>query len=110
MNNNININTNFQTGDNNIHIGPQERHLNREVQNQLISLIPSGKEIDLVCILGDGESYVFATEIKSFLESKGYKVDGVNQAVFSGPVKGQILEQPKEGSNTYKIIIGYNQV
>lgn len=109
MNNNININTNFQNGDNNVHIGPQQRHINSNVQDQLISLIPSGKDVDLTCILGDGEGYNFSTEIKKFLESKGYAVNGVNQAVFSGPVNGQIIEQPKDGSNIYKIIIGHNQ-
>ena len=109
MTNNVNINTNFQTGNNNVQIGPQKRHLNLDVQNQLSSLIPSGKDVDLTCVLGDGEGYIFATEIKKFLESKGYKVNGVNQSIFSGPVKGQILEQPKDGNNTYKIIIGHNQ-
>jgi hypothetical protein len=108
MNNNININTNFQNGNNNVHIGPQQRHINSDIQEQLVRLIPSSKDVDLTCVLGDGEGYIFATEIKKFLESRGYKVGGVNQAVFSGPVSGQIIEQPKDGSNTYKIIIGHN--
>lgn len=109
MNNNVNINTSFQNGDNNVHIGAQERHLNLNVQNQLSGLIPKGKKVDLTCILGDGEGYNFATEIKNFLEAEGYKVNGVNQSVFSGPVNGQILEQPKDGDDTYKIIIGFNK-
>lgn len=109
MNNNINVNTNFQNGDNNIHIGPQARHLNLDIQNQLMSLIPTAAGVDLTCILGDGEGYSFATEIKIFLESKGYKVNGVNQSVFSGPVNGQNIEQPKDESGSFKIIIGHNQ-
>lgn len=109
INNNININTNFQNGDNNVHIGPQERKLDSQIEEQLKKMIPRDATVDITSVLGNSEAYNFAYQIKIFLEKVGYKVSGVNQAIYTGPVNGQILEQPKNGDNVYRLIIGNNQ-
>ena len=111
-------------GDNVMNFGLQPRKLNEDLKIQLKELIKEGSSVDITAGLGDGEAYSFASEIKGYLEGQGYKVNGVSQAVFSGPVKGQIIEPPKEASNDskvgkvdgkaqegnpYRIIIGNNQ-
>lgn len=61
--------------------------------------------IDLVAVMGDQEAFRFASQIKNWLVSEGHKVNGVNLAVFSQPVQGQIIEKPDKGG-MLKIIIG----
>ena len=102
-------NQNNQFGDNVMNFGPQPRELNSQLQDQLRQLITNGFQVNITSILGDGEAYNFAHQIKNYLESQGYQVNGVNQAIYSGPVNGQIIEPPKDGDNTYKIIIGTNR-
>ena len=52
----------------------------------------SSQTVMLTSVMGDGEAFQFATDIKSVLEAGGWKVDGVNQAVFSGPIKGVLIK------------------
>ena len=73
--------------------------------SELSQKVPTEKDvIDLTTVRGDQEAFQFASEIKQFLESENYNVNGVNQADFSNPVKGQSIEPRKEGG--IKIIIG----
>ena len=92
-----------------MNFGMQPRSMNNSLQEQLLNIITTGSSVDITSVLGDGEAYNFATQIKSFLERKGYKVNGVNQAVYSKPVIGQSIDAPKDGDNTFKLIIGNNQ-
>lgn len=91
-----------------MNFGPQPRELNIQLENQLRQLIPANSQVSVTSVLGDGEAYNFASKIKTYLESQGYSVDGVSQAIYSQPVKGQNVELPKDGDATYKIIIGAN--
>ena len=107
MQNNINFNTNYQIGDNNVNIGPQPRILNDSTAEQLANLLDKSKSIRITAVLGDGEAFNFATQIKNFLFSKGYTVEGVDQAVYAQPVMGQVVE--KNSSGGFEIIIGTKQ-
>ena len=53
--------------------------------------------------MGDQEAFRFASEIKDYLTSQGYEVDGVNRAIFSGPITGQIVRPTDIG---FEIVIG----
>lgn len=46
----------------------------------------------LTSILGNAETFQFATKLKEVFESAGWKVDGVNQSVFSKPIDGIHIE------------------
>lgn len=86
-----------------VNIGQQPRSLTFENKNFLESLseINPSKQITIECVLGDGEAFQFANEIKSYLESLGWNVNGVDQAVYSIPVIGQTIFP-----DATKIIIG----
>ena len=90
----------------NVNIGPQDRKLTPQLADQLISYIKdkSIEEITITAVLGDQEAFQFATIIKNFLKDNGYSVDGVNQAVYSQPVQGQIIEPSKDGERINIII------
>ncbi len=106
--NNFNVSSYFQQGGitaAQVNIGKQVRHFTEEVKQALVPHLQSKKEvIDLVTVWGDQEAFQFSSEIKEFLVSNNYNVNGVNQAIFGTPVKGQIIEHRKEGG--VKIIIG----
>ena len=104
-----NYTQNNQYGDNTMNFGLQPRELDTNLKEQLNKLITIGSAVNVTSVLGDGEAYNFASQIKTYLEGKGYKVNGVNQAVFSGPVIGQIIEPPKGGDNIFRLIIGNKQ-
>lgn len=97
------------SGDNVMNFGPQPRKLNQDLKNQLKELIKDNSAVDITAVLGDGEAFGFASEIKNYLKEEGHDVNGVNQAVFSGPVIGQIIEPPKNENGSYKVIIGNNK-
>ncbi|MDD5318671.1 MAG: hypothetical protein PHF79_02535 [Candidatus Pacebacteria bacterium] len=97
-----------QFGNNYMNFGPQPRQLNDSLKGQLKSMILSGSKIIITSVLGDGEAYNFATQMKEYLEQQGYGVDGINQAIYSKQPKGQIVEPPKETGGAYNLIIGNN--
>jgi hypothetical protein len=104
----VTVTSNNQLGGitaNQVNIGSQPRKLDISTANQLVNYIPNKDEkIDLTCIMGDAESFQFATQIKDFLLSIGYKnVNGVSQALFNQPVKGQFMDRDSSG---VKIVIG----
>lgn len=103
---NISYNQNNKHGDNIMNFSSKPRELDSGLQEQLIKIITTGSRVEVFSVLGDREAYDFAFQIKSFLEKKGYKVDGVNQSVFTSSVRGQIIESSKEGDNSFRIIIG----
>lgn len=91
-----------------MNFGPQPRHLDEYLKSGLDSYINSGSKVIVTSVMGDGEAFNFANQVKLYLQSKGFDVDGVNQAIFSMPIRGQIIEPPKDGDSTFKIIIGNN--
>jgi hypothetical protein len=86
-----------------VNVGPQARHLDADGQSQLRKNLPSGASVQIDAAMGDQESYQFASEIKAFLISAGYKVKGVNQCVWNKPVIGQFIEPYGDG---FRVVIG----
>jgi len=86
-----------------IHVGQQPRRFTPDVASQLRGLLPTGKKAVVTAVMGDQEAFRFASEIKDYLTSQGYEVDGVNQAIFSGPITGQIVRPTDIG---FEIVIG----
>ncbi len=50
-----------------------------------------GDSIVITCLMNDHEAFSFASQLKKVFESSGWSVNGVNQAVFSAPIKGIII-------------------
>jgi excinuclease UvrABC ATPase subunit len=110
-NKNININSYNQSGGitaYNVNIGPQDRKLTESTGQQLIDELKKrpDKEITVTAVMGDGEAFRFASQVKNFLTEKGYDPKGVNQAVYTNPVEGQIIN---EKDDKIDIIIGNKQ-
>lgn len=55
-----------------------------------------GETIGIVCVMGDQEAFNFASELKTLFQSAGWGVDGVDQAVYTNPIKGLILALKNE--------------
>lgn len=88
-----------------INTGPQPRYLDELFIKELDKLLPSDKEkeIKIFSVLGDAESFQFASEIMNHLESEGWKVDGINQAVFSKPITGVQVTHESDGGATIRV-------
>ena len=79
-----------------VNVGAQPRKLNAKVQQRLVEVLPDKEgDVTITAVMGDGEAFQFATEIKEFLAGQGYSVKGVNQAVYSNPVAGQSVDPEK---------------
>lgn len=91
-------------------------------------------QVDVTSLMGDGEAHTLADQIKGIFDSAGWQVNGVNQALFSRPVRRLIIKvdkpppealgraivhlfndlgyapkailDPKMGEKTIKIIVG----
>jgi hypothetical protein len=88
-----------------VNIGPPQRKLGprgQAVWNQILT--DKTKTVTVVAVLGDGEAFSYATQIKKYLIAQGYSVKGVDQAVYAVPISGQQFD-PK----TWTIIIGSRQ-
>lgn len=105
----VNVTSYNQSGGitaNQVNIGSQPRVLNVEAQNQLLQIL-SGKKsqtISVVSVMGDGEAFSYATQIKNYLIKEGYTVSGVDQAVYTQPIMGQQYNPDK-----LEFIIGTKQ-
>lgn len=89
-----------------VNIGSPPRQLDPASAVQLEQNIPKDKPVKVTAVMGDQEAFAFASQITSYLKSKGYSVDGVNQAIYSQPVIGQFIN-PSAGG--YDIVIGGKQ-
>ena len=87
-----------------IHVGEQARHITPEVASQLYQHLPKDKKVSITAVMGDQEAFRFANEVKDYLSSKGYTVDGVSQSIYSRPVVGQTINRNDDGG--FDIIIG----
>jgi hypothetical protein len=91
-----------------VNLGPQARQMNSQISDQLKQEIPLTAAVKVVALLGDGEAFGFANQILQWLKSNGYnKAEGVDQAVYSQPVLGQILN--KKSGAEFELIIGTRQ-
>ncbi len=78
-------------------LGPQPRAISQAAANALIAELrrhPS-EAVVLTCIMGDTEGHQLASVLKQVLKLGGWQVDGVNQAIFSGPVRNIQMEVPE---------------
>jgi hypothetical protein len=50
-----------------------------------------GDSILITSVWGDQEAFSFATELKALFRSAGWIVDGVNQAMYTNPIKGVVI-------------------
>lgn len=66
------------------------------------------KYIDVTAVMGDGEAFRFATQIKNFLESEGHTVHGISQALFKSSVEGAVVELPN-AAGVIRVIVGNHQ-
>lgn len=76
--------------------GLQPRQLSQAAANALVAELRKhpAETVDLTCIMGDTEGYQLASGLRQVLELGGWRINGVNQAIFSGPVKGVQVETP----------------
>lgn len=81
-----------------------ERTLPPEVQQSLVTKLKSlpALNIEITCILGDTEGFALASQIKRVFDEAGWKVNGVNQAVFTAPIKRLVLTFGKTPSPQLK--------
>lgn len=71
-----------------VFIGGGQRTLLEGDAALLLNTLPKAIPVEVTAALGDGEAFTYAQQMKDFLEANGYKVNGVNQAVWSRPVTG----------------------
>jgi hypothetical protein len=90
-----------------VNFGPVPRSLDANSSGQILLAIPDVNEkIEVQCVMGDSESFQFATQVTDFLKKNGYKnVDGVTQAIYRSPVFGQSIMRDTVALKT-TIVIG----
>ena len=90
-----------------VNLQPGDRNLKNNGASQIESTLASQsfESISVTAVMGDQEAFRFASQIKNFLDSKGYTVKGVNQAIYREPVQGQIIELA-DPDGIVNIIIG----
>jgi len=87
------------------------RTLTAEQRSKLIEILKENQkgEIEITCVMGDGEGYAFATEIDGLLKAAGWTIigGGVSQAVYSGgnPKGAGIIVRSQESAPNYAIIL-----
>ena len=88
-----------------VNVGPQPRKIDDGFKAQFAQLIPDKtRVVTITSVLGDSEAYSFAMQIKDYLTSQGYQIDGVIRTLFKeiAPPQSFIPE-------TCSIIIGSRQ-
>jgi hypothetical protein len=68
------------------------RHLTEDTQRTLVATLSAKTgptlKVSITCVMGDVEGNKYAHELLKVLKSAGWPAEGVNQAVFTGPVEG----------------------
>ncbi len=90
-----------------VNILPGDRQLTPNSGQRLKNYLNENthEKIEVTAVMGDGEAFRLASQIKNYLISEGFEVKGVNQALYTTPIQGQILEPPND-AGVIKIIIG----
>lgn len=50
-----------------------QRKMNKMIGDNIKSIVPAGKQVDIVCVNCDGEANKFAAQIRQWLNNNGYK-------------------------------------
>jgi len=88
-----------------VNVGPKPRQVDAGLISKLQQMLPDKtKKVTVTSVMGDGEAFDFATQIKDVLVKQGYDVNGVNQSVFTVPIIGQQFNP-----DTLTLIIGTRQ-
>ena len=60
---------------------------------QILKILKKYKnaELTITSVMGDSESFKFAHEIKELFELADWKINGINQAMYSAPIQGLII-------------------
>lgn len=83
----------------NIYGQKPQRHLDQQGTGFLTQHVPKSAKVTVTAVMGDGEAFAYAQEITDWMRGNGWtNVDGVNQAIFSGPVFGQGINPKPDGS------------
>jgi hypothetical protein len=91
-----------------VNVGSQPRQMTALLGAQLKQVIPQQAKVTVTAVMGDQEAFMFADQVKSWLQQNGYpSVGGVNLALYSQPVVGQGINRKDDGS--YDIVIGGRQ-
>lgn len=87
------------------------RTLSAEQRSKLIEILKANQkgEVEITCVMGDGEGYAFATEIDGLLKTAGWTITGggVTQAVYNGgnPKGAGIIIHSQETAPPYAAIL-----
>ena len=78
-----------------------ERVIEPKLKTALISNLKAipALGVEITCVLGDTEGFSFASQLKEIFEKAGWEVEGVNQSVFTKPIKHLVLSFGKEPSS-----------
>ena len=90
-----------------VDIQPGDRQLTDASAQQLKNFMDDEEfnSIEVTAVMGDGESFRFASQVKNFLASAGFKVTGVTEIAYSAPVRSQAVEPPND-AGVVRVIIG----
>lgn len=80
----------------NVHIGAPQRHVDGGLKQQIREMIPKEQKVVVMGTMGDGESLGFAQEVLDYMTEAGFNVEGLTQAVWTKPLRGQALVKDKE--------------
>jgi len=77
-------------------VGQQPRRLSDAAAESIISALRQLPSLDasITAVLGDGEGYRFAAQLKGILEAAGWSIEGVYQALFEPLPHGVVLRMP----------------
>lgn len=77
-----------------------ERTIDPKVKISLVSNLKAipALDVEIMCVLGDTEGFSLASQLKNIFEQAGWEVHGVNQGVFTNPIKHIVLSFGKEPS------------
>ena len=106
QNQNVSITSNNQSGGvtaHTVNIGATPRQLNAASAQQLLQGLPRDKPVTVVAVMGDQEAFSFASQILNHLRANGYTVSGVDQAVYSQPMRGQFINPTATG---FEVVVG----
>ncbi len=105
-NHNISVTSNNQLGGitaHTVNIGSPRRQLDAVSAQHLLQELPKNKPVKVVAVMGDQEAFAFATQILGHLKLNGYQAEGVDQAIYSQPVVGQLIKPTASG---FEVVVG----
>jgi len=81
-----------------------ERTINPKLKISLLSNLKAipALDVEIMCVMSDAEGFSLASQLKEVFEQAGWEVHGVNQGVFTKPIKHLVLNFGKEPSQELK--------